>query len=709
MGTIHRWFSDKISVCPDTEAVVSPTDSDRKADGVTTAPLDHDLSTTARLFDALMREAPMGVAFLDTGLRYVMINQALADMNGIPMADHLGRTIPEVLPALALEVVPLLQGVLDTGEPVVAVEVSGEIPSQPGEPRHWHASYYRVDGPIGPIGLGLIADDVTDQRTADRRLRKLIDGLFTFVGLCAPDGTLLEANRTALDAAGVDAAEVIGRPFWETYWWSHSTGAQAELRRAVQRAGNGELCRYDAEVRLAGDRFITIDFQLVPLLEHGRITALVPSGVDITERQRAARQLGATAAIAQQLSAARTTDDVVRVLHDAGPSALDADFVNVAVRGNNQLVVAYQPGSLLSEVALRYVTLPAEAATPLTDAVRTGQLQRVSGPDDADGRYTVMWPDVVASGFTELVAAPLVPAGTSIGALGVAWAQPRTDRSGAEARLAIVAKLCAQTLSPTLRGDQHEELVKVLQRHLLPVVPPVAGLDVAVGYEPATEHLGFGGDWYDVVVLDEHRSVYVVGDIAGHGIEAAAEMAQVRATINALVRLGVGLDELLGLAHQPISVLGHAFVGTAVVAIVDTTADECTFVCAGHPPPVLRTPHDATRVLDGATAPPLGMRPSRPCTPGTVAFPPGSTLVLYSDGLVERRGEALDDGIARLVGALDIDPHGTADAILDALGNTLLPAGGARLDDVAAVVVKRRDDDRWPAGLRPGAPRGGTG
>ncbi len=123
-------------------------------------------------------------------------------------------------------------------------------------------------------------------------LRQVLDSLDVFVGLLTPDGTLVEANYTALAAAGLRPEDVLGKPFEDTYWWSYSPSVQAQLRAAIEQAAGGERVRYDVVVRLAEDHFITIDFRLVPLFDpDGRVQFLIPSAVDITERLQASRQL----------------------------------------------------------------------------------------------------------------------------------------------------------------------------------------------------------------------------------------------------------------------------------------------------------------------------------------------------------------------------------------------------------------------------------
>lgn len=144
------------------------------------------------------------------------------------------------------------------------------------------------------IGAIMVLRDVSERRTVERlrheseqRLRSLMDNLGIFVGLLTPDGTLVEANRNALNAANLQPQDVLGKHFDEAYWWSYSETLQIQLREAIQRAASGKLVRYDARVRVGDDSFITIDFTLAPMFnEQGEVIYLIPSGVDITERKR---------------------------------------------------------------------------------------------------------------------------------------------------------------------------------------------------------------------------------------------------------------------------------------------------------------------------------------------------------------------------------------------------------------------------------------
>ncbi len=157
-------------------------------------------------------------------------------------------------------------------------------------------------------------DELRDSREFTRRV---LDNLFAFVGVLTVDGTLVEVNRAPLEGAGISASDVLGKKFWDCSWWSYSPEVQARLRAACKRAIAGEVVRYDELVRMAGEAMLWIDFQLAPLRDaEGRITHLIPSGMDITERRRSAETLRQNAEL------------FIRLVDQAptGMYVVDADF-----------------------------------------------------------------------------------------------------------------------------------------------------------------------------------------------------------------------------------------------------------------------------------------------------------------------------------------------------------------------------------------------
>lgn len=144
-----------------------------------------------------------------------------------------------------------------------------------------------------PLHLSGINLDITERklaeeaiRNSEQHLRRVLDSLFSFVGVMTPDGVLIEANRTALESANLQVEDVINQPFAETYWWSYDAAIQEQLNEAIRRAATGENVHYDVTVRLSPERYILIDFSLIPLFDrNNQVEYLIPSGIDITERK----------------------------------------------------------------------------------------------------------------------------------------------------------------------------------------------------------------------------------------------------------------------------------------------------------------------------------------------------------------------------------------------------------------------------------------
>lgn len=212
--------------------------------------------------------------------------------------------------------------------------------------------------------------------------------------------------------------------------------------------------------------------------------------------------------------------------------------------------------------------------------------------------------------------------------------------------------------------------------------------NVAVRYLPAIGTLNVCGDWYDLADLPDGCFAVAIGDVVGHGLEAAAVMGMLRsalsAAIRALERPAQALD-VLGLYSRSIE---NALNTTVFKAMVDPRSKLIFYSNAGHLPPILAHPDGSCELLDQVVDPPLGARPQHaPCSQAARSYATGDTLVLYTDGLIERRGEDIDAGLARLAETLGrccaYTPEHLADALLADLG----VASGAR-DDIALVIVR---------------------
>jgi PAS domain S-box-containing protein len=259
----------------------------------------------------------------------------------------------------------------------------------------------------------------------------------------------------------------------------------------------------------------------------------------------------------------------------------------------------------------------------------------------------------------------------------------------------IAAQVYAQSRDLARLNEQlrqaharEHEVALTLQEVMLRSPDLAAHRDIAVRYLPASGSLNVCGDWYDVVDLPPDRYAIAVGDVVGHGLGAAAVMGMLRSALSAAIRAvpsPAQALEVLGLYARAVE---GALATTVAKVLIDPRSRLIIYSVAGHPPPVLLHPDGRFELLDQATDPPLGARPDHvPRPQAGLPYTKGDTLVLYTDGLIERRGEDIDAGLARLTDALarhsTLPVEELADGLLAHLGVT----GGSQ-DDIALVVVR---------------------
>ncbi|GIG40902.1 SpoIIE family protein phosphatase [Cellulomonas phragmiteti] len=230
-----------------------------------------------------------------------------------------------------------------------------------------------------------------------------------------------------------------------------------------------------------------------------------------------------------------------------------------------------------------------------------------------------------------------------------------------------------------------------LQHSLLPVIGDVAGLDVAATYLPSGRRAEVGGDWFDAFVLPDGTVSLAVGDVVGHDLRAAASMGQLRSLLRASVWRGDRPGEALERLDDLVRALDVADVATCVLVRWECTADgaHLTWASAGHPPVLVRLPDGRVHSLDGARTTPVGLPSAHPGAVPEAShdLPRGALVVLYSDGLVERRDRGLREGIAALSAALaDVPQDATATQVRDALTSALVDR--QQEDDVCLLVVR---------------------
>jgi GAF domain-containing protein/anti-sigma regulatory factor (Ser/Thr protein kinase) len=292
-----------------------------------------------------------------------------------------------------------------------------------------------------------------------------------------------------------------------------------------------------------------------------------------------------------------------------------------------------------------------------------------------------------ALGLRSAIIAPLIARGQTLGSITLVAAESGR-RYGPDdvAYVEDLARRAATAIDNARLYEQERAVAETLQRSLLPETLPVLPRTVlAARYLPAESGVDIGGDWYDVIALPDGGVLFVIGDVVGHGVQAAAVMGQLKSALRAYAFEGHGpgaiLDRLKALVR---STLGGGMIGTLFVAVFDPKTGTLRYASAGHPPALVRSPGGAVSYLPGGRSTPLAVG-SRPAPEAEVAVDDGSLVLLYTDGLVERRGESLGAGLDRLERAV-ADGPADVDELLDHLLG-VLGGEGPSSDDTALLAM----------------------
>ncbi len=300
---------------------------------------------------------------------------------------------------------------------------------------------------------------------------------------------------------------------------------------------------------------------------------------------------------------------------------------------------------------------------------------------------TVSNPILWEQGIKVMLGVPLLTGDRLIGVLHVG----RLAERPFDARDAELLGVVAARIAPAVHARQfvtEQEAALLLERSLLPARPPNwPGLEIAARYVSA-ESRSVGGDWYDLFQLPSGEHWVVIGDIAGHGLGAAVVMGRIRSALRAYALLDIPPEKVLELVDHKMQHFELGTVATLAVAVTRAPFDTVRIATAGHLPPILAVPGAAPILLPLTPEPLLGAGFGGSRSSTEFAFPPGALMAMYTDGLVERRGESLDAGLERLRAIVSPEPPRALTAtIMRSLIGDASPA-----DDVALVLVRRSTD-----------------
>jgi len=605
---------------------------------------------------------------------------------------------------------PELQAAIDA-----AISVGGELDLEyrivkPGGEVAWIAARGRVlrDQDGASVRFLGAAYDVTAQQAGEARIGAVLESMPTAFFSLNEDWRFTYVNAEAERVLGSTRAVLLGGVVWDLFPAAVGSDFETAYRGAVD---TGRPVAFDAYYPPPLDAWFEVWAWPGP-------DGLAVYFLDVTARRRAeeaAAQAGRRAALIAQVTAELTEtldgeEAVGRLAQLVSPALADWCIVTLVDDDDHRLTARRG----LRDIASWHVTAedrPVVEAyahhrlTAMTDGSFLLQAMSSGGEVVVEQGATRAIEDMLASHEARRLLRELAPETLTIlplrgrtGTVGVISLFGGADRAPLTPDELLTAQEVATRAGLALDNSrlyrQQRQLAEGLQRALLTEPRAVAGIEVAVRYEPAGEAAQVGGDWYDAFVQPDGATVVVIGDVVGHDVVAAAEMGQLRSLLRGVaVATGAGPADLLREVDGAMLTLQSGTIATALVARIEPSSADAggarvlAWSNAGHPPPMLLRPDGTVTQVSAARADLLlGVVPDIPRTQHTLVLEEGATLFLYTDGLVERRDQSLAHGMALLQDVLEELAHLDLESLCDAVLPRMLPR--RRSDDVALVAVR---------------------
>ncbi|WP_199848695.1 SpoIIE family protein phosphatase [Streptomyces sp. RTd22] len=586
------------------------------------------LETDLAASQAVFGQSPLGFFLFGTDLRMLRVNERFATVFGRPVEEYRGATAHDLLPrGEADRLAAALRQVLDSGSSLTDMPIMGPVPGS-HDRRRWSVSLYRLHSGSGrPIGIAGLATDVTGRRRAEQEAAGVRRNLALLNEAGARIGTSLDLETTARELLDVAVPQFCDL-------------ASVDLYQGL----------------LSGDE--------------------TPPG--LADGSAELRRVAFASAVSD------------------GPVAF-GDIYRTEDSGQGELPKPIDVGEVH-----RY---PFHSLC--AHALRTAQVRVVTGRDSGEGME-------LGAMLQSTLLVPMVARDTVVGLAQFSrtkGSEPFGERDRALA-VELAARAAVSIDNARLYRREHERAL-ILQRSLLPPGDPeAAGLDIACRYLPGNAATEVGGDWFDVIELPGHRTALVVGDVMGRGLRAAVAMGELRTAVRTLALLDLepaevlsALDEIArglgapggstagraaGRSADASSDLSEVYLATCVYAVYDPVTRRCTFANAGHLPPALVEPGEGALLMEVPPGMPLGVG-GEPFEEIEVELPDGALLALYTDGLVESRDHALDEGLQDFRTALSTDegadrPDSSLEDICDHVLSSLDTHHGE--DDIALLMAR---------------------
>jgi PAS domain S-box-containing protein len=528
------------------------------------------------------------------------------------------------------------------------------------------------------------AQHAGELRQTEARTRLVLDSAPDAFVTLDGDGIITTWNAAAERMFGWSTADAVGRPMRSLVIPPEFRDELDERRRELSEARGevtGRLFELEA-VRRDGARFpAEVTVSKVTVGDETYLPAFI-----------------------RDLSGRRKREEEREVLLREQAARAEAERVAEMVSGMQLLVDAALANRRLDDIVSDLVTrvrgvLAADAAVlylrhedgSLTEAGRAGDENERGALGTGDGfarQVAERSEPLLAEGDQSVIGVPLTAEAGVTGVLVVCAGEPQRFGGEDVSLLRLAADRVALGIEQARVYEREHRIAETLQRSLLPErLPRLPGLEVAARYLPAAAEAEVGGDWYDVIPIPGGEVGLVMGDVAGKGLAAGAMVGQLRSALRAYAVEGHDPQRVLEQLNRLVwNELGESQMATLLYLVLDPADGSVRWVNAGHLPPLLVVGERLAHFVEGGRSVPLGVMPFPAFEEVTTQLDPGGTVVLYTDGLVERAGDHIDNGLARLAGAVRDAPE-DAEELCNHLVQALVPEGGAQ-DDVALLALR---------------------
>ncbi|MFE7778513.1 SpoIIE family protein phosphatase [Streptomyces sp. NPDC057445] len=501
-------------------------------------------------------------------------------------------------------------------------------------------------------------------------------------GSCALDlsGRITFVTPEAADLVGADADDLLGARPWEALPWMDVPEVEDRYRAAL-------VGQQPTSFTALRPPDTLLSFELYPDSSGISVRMTPHSPAEESPATRPAAAAGPSRAtvlyhlmhLAATLTEAVGVKDVVDQAADQLMPALGAKAMALMAAEEGRLKILGHRG--YSDALMeRFDAIPLTWDTPATRVLATGVPRFFASFADLKAAY----PPAVQVDMVSWAFLPLIASGRTIGSLALAYDRPQRFPPTERAVLTSLAGLVGQALDRARLYDTQHNVARRLQAALLPhTLPHIRGLNVAARYLPAGHGLEVGGDFYDLIRLDDTNAAAAIGDVEGHNIDAAALMGQVRTAVHAHATGGTPPGDVLSRTNRLLIDLDPGLFTSCLYAHLDLARQAACLASAGHPRPLLRHADGRSEVLHPPPGLLLGIDPEADYQALEFPLPPGCVLVLYTDGLIEAPGIDPDDAMAALADLLEHTDPGN----LGAMADTLIHHAPAHVDDIALLLI----------------------